>query len=104
VTAGDGKLALTKELERLQIAISNHIKVSRETGFKLKFADFDASLNLAAGAMATAAAFAAGLPILEALIPGAAATMAVKIGPSLKKHQTTPTPFKYVSSYHDELF
>jgi hypothetical protein len=105
LTAGDGELAINTELERLQLAISDHIKASRETGFKFRLADFEAGFNkLVPGAATFFAGYAAGLTVLQALIPAAAAMLDIKVGPSLKRHKATATPFRYISSYHRELF
>jgi hypothetical protein len=103
ISAGDGELALNTEIERLQRAINDHVKAVRGRGLKFKLVDLDANLNLAP-AVTAAVAYAAGLSIPLSLLTGLGAALSLKIGPSLKRHEATPTPFKYVSSYHRELF
>lgn len=104
ISAGDGALALEKEVERLQSAIDGHVRVSRESGFKLRLVDMDASLNFVPAVTTAAVTYLAGTPLIASIIAGSAAALNVKIGPSLKRHNATATPFKYVSSYHRELF
>jgi hypothetical protein len=104
IVAGDGELALTTEIERLEIAINNHLKACRETGLKFKLADIDASLNLLGPLGAATIAYALGLPALASLAAGAAAALKLSVGPSLKRREAISTPFKYVSSYHHEVF
>jgi hypothetical protein len=104
ISAGDGELALNTQIEKLQVAIRDHLKVSRESRFKFRLVDFDASLNLPAAALAGWGGYMAGLPLLEDLILAGTAALALKIGPSLKKRDVANTPFEYISSFHKELF
>jgi hypothetical protein len=104
ISAGDGALALDKEIERLKSAVDDHVKVSRESGFKLRLVDIEANLNFVPAVTTAAVSYFAGAPFVASIIAGSAAALNVKIGPSLKRHKATATPFKYVSSYHRELF
>jgi hypothetical protein len=105
ISAGDGELALNTEIERLERAIDDHIKAARGSGLKFRLVDFDANLNLTPAVTATAVAYAASQSIPLSLLTGlGAASLSLKVGPSLKRHEATSTPFKYVSSYHRELF
>jgi hypothetical protein len=103
ITAGDGALSLNKETERLEKAIVDHMKASRESGLKFRLVDFDANLNLVSLGAAIIAS-SSGTSLFDAVIRGGLAALAVKIGPSLKRREKTATPFKYVSYYHKELF
>lgn len=105
ISAADGALALAKETERLQRAVDNHIKIARETRFRLRLADVDASLNFAPAVGVGAITLLASGSVTHALAAAAgSAVLSVKVGPSLKSHKATATPFRYVSSYHRELF
>jgi Family of unknown function (DUF6236) len=63
ISAGEGELALSTQTEKLQLAILDHLKVSREFGFKFRLVDFDANLNLPAGANVGVGSYMAGLPL-----------------------------------------
>ncbi|TPL36733.1 DUF6236 family protein [Mesorhizobium sp. B2-4-8] len=104
ISAGDGPLAWNAEVEKLQISINDHIKASREAPIKFRLSDLTASLNLTSIGASVAAAYSMGLPLVPAAIQGAIAGIAVSKGASLKKREATPNPFKYVSSYHKEVF
>jgi Family of unknown function (DUF6236) len=111
INAGDGALALNTELDRLQIAINDYLKASRETGFPFKLVvDFGASLNVINPLGVAAVGYALGLPLLDVLTVGAKGALSVgpslkvSAGPSLKGRDAVSTPFKYVSSYHREVF
>jgi len=104
ISAGDGELALNTEIERLQRAIGDHVKAARGSSLKFRLVDFDANLNLAPAVTAAAVAYAAGLSIPLSLLAGLGAALRLKVGPSLKRHEATSTPFRYISSYHRELF
>lgn len=105
VSAGDGELALESELNALERAITDHLRASRETRFKWRLADFNASLNLVPGVAAAAASYSMGLPIGSAVLTGILSS-GLSLGPSfsLKNGRPSGTPFQYVTSYHSELF
>ncbi|HEY9213616.1 MAG TPA: DUF6236 family protein [Ancylobacter sp.] len=104
INAGDGALAWNSEVESLQRAIQDHIKASKETGFRLRLAGLSANLNLAAAGAVAAAAFSQGLPLIPSLVTGAAAIISVDAGVALKRHRAVPTPFRYVTAYREEVF
>jgi hypothetical protein len=104
LNAGDGELAWNKEIDRLQGAIADHIRASREFRLRLRLADFEASLNLFGLGAALATAHLAHLPALDALLPAGIASVSVNIGIALKRRAAIATPFQYVISYNKELF
>lgn len=104
ISAGDGELAWNTEVDALQRAIQDHIKTSKETGFRLRLADLSASLNLLPIAASVITAYFAGLPMVPSLVVGAAAGLSLDVGAALERHQASPTPFRYVTSYHEEVF
>ncbi|MER9883112.1 DUF6236 family protein [Mesorhizobium sp. M0118] len=104
ISAGDGALAWHTEVERLQSSINDHIKASREAPFKFRLSDLSASLNLAPIGAAVAVAYSMGMPLLPAIIQGAAAGIAIETGAALKGRRVITTPFRYVSSYHKDVF
>lgn len=104
ISAGDGELVWNTEIEALQRAIQDHIKTSRESGFRLRLADLSASLNLISIGSTAITAYSMGLPIVPALITGSAAALSINVGPALKRHKPSPTPFQYITSYQNEVF
>jgi Family of unknown function (DUF6236) len=104
LAAGDGALALNTEVESLQTAIADHIRVSKETGLKFRPASLNASLNLVKGATVAAGTYGLGLPVVAALMARVGAAISVGPGTALTWGKPTGTPFQYVSSYHKEVF
>lgn len=104
IDAGDGELAWASEVEALQRAIHDHIKTSKEAGFRLRLADLGANLNLTAAAATAVASYSQGLSLIPSLVTAAVAGIGVEAGVALKRHKAGPTPFKYVTAYHDEVF
>jgi hypothetical protein len=108
--AGDGELALRTEVETLEQAITNYIRASKESRFSFRMMSFDASLNLNVGVAVAAGlvAYGAGFGTVGALLSGIGSGVGagIKFGPgvSLKARNATPTPFRYISSYHGKLF
>lgn len=104
IDAGDGPLAWNTEVEQLQKAITDHLKAGREAPFKLRLADIGASLNLISIGAGALSAYSMGLPLIPGMIAGAAAGLSLEVGGALKGREAVSTPFKYVSSYHKEIF
>ena len=104
VAAGDGALALNTEIGALEQAIADHIKASKESKMSFRNMSFDASLNVPAGVVAGLAAYSVLLNTVGALLAGLATAIRFGPGVSLKGRNVTPTPFQYVSSYHDNVF
>ena len=106
VSSGDRELAINTELEQLQSAIADQIRVTRETGFKLRLVDFSANLNLVPSAVAVLGALSLGASLSTAVGAGfAAAAISSKLGPSLSwQKKNTNTPIRYLSSFHKDLF
>lgn len=104
INAGDGDLGLSTEVQKLELAIADQIKASKETGFKFRPVSLNASLNLIKGVAVATGAIAIGLPTVGALMAGAGA--AISIGPStgLSWGKPTGTPFRYISAFHKEVF
>mgnify|MGYP001759980861 FL=1 len=104
INAGDGPLALNVELEKLQHAISDHIKTSRETGFKLRLQDLSADLNLKELCVTALTAHQMGLTILNSMLTGAASSLSINISRSLIGREPSANPYRYVASFHNQLF
>ena len=102
--AADGQLALRSQTEALNAAVSDYINC--RTGFRIawRLASMEASINILGAAAAALAAFQAGLPATDAALVGAAASISIRSGFGLSRANPTETPFRYVSSYHQELF
>ncbi|RWK19808.1 MAG: hypothetical protein EOR43_23070 [Mesorhizobium sp.] len=104
ISAGDGPLAWNTEVEQLQIAIADHVKAGREAPFKFRLADIGASLNLVPIGVGALSAYSMGLPLIPGIVAGAAAGLSLEVGGALKGRSAVSTPFKYISSYHREIF
>ena len=87
VSSGDTELTNTSEVERLELALANHMRASQEFGLKLRLVDMSASLNLVAVAAAVGTLKLGG-SLLEALGAG----LAAKLGPSLTWQKKPDTP------------
>ncbi|MER9270458.1 DUF6236 family protein [Mesorhizobium sp. M0643] len=105
ITAGDGPLALNSEIGALEAAIADHIRISKESRFKLRLSDLSANLNLVPAAVVGFTSLTMGMPLLQSLIAGgAAASMSIDVGAALKGRQAVSNPFRYVTSYHKDVF
>lgn len=104
LTVGDGPLAWNTEVERLQSSIEDQIQVSKEAPFRFRLSDLSAGLNLATVGAGVIAAHALDQPLLGGALQGLAAGITLNVGGALKKKAASPVPFKYVTSYHAELF
>ncbi|XNY07042.1 DUF6236 family protein [Sinorhizobium meliloti] len=100
VEAADPELKLETELARLQTALEDHIKVSREWKVGLKLADLSANLNIAGAVAGTIASYTMGLPLLQSVVSGVVPAISVDAGAGLARRHVTHTPFKYVSAIH----
>lgn len=102
----DGKFALVSETEALEKAAMDHVKSVKGMGLKWRLADLTASVSLVKpAAVALGASYGLGLPALESLLAGAAAAgLDIKAGGGLSRARSAETPFRYVSSYHKEVF
>jgi hypothetical protein len=104
VTAGDGELSLQSEIDALERAIVDYLKVAKGTSFSFINTSFAASLNVPTAVAAGLAAFTTGFDTVPALLAGAAAGIAFGPSASLKDHKTNQTPFRYISSFHKRVF
>ncbi len=104
IAAVDGALALNTQIGLLEQAIADHIKASKESKMLFRNMSFDASLNVAAGVVVGLTVYNQSLDIVNSLLVGAGAAIGVTIGRSLKRREEAPTPFQYISSYHEKVF
>jgi len=104
ISSSDGQMALQTEISKLDQAISNQLKISREAGFLFRKMTLDIGLNLFGGVMGAATSYVINLNKTSALLTGAVA--AISIGPSytIRNREPTRMPFEYVTSYHDQLY
>ena len=65
---------------------------------------FDGNLNIPAGVFAGLAAYSVPFGAVGTLLAGVAAAISFGPGISLKSHSVAPTPFQYISSYHEKVF
>lgn len=82
-SAADGELAIESELRLLESAMADHLRVSQESGLKLRLLDLECRLkveiDLPYGAIAGFAATAAGLSTLATVLVSAVASAKPKI-------------------------
>lgn len=103
--SADSALAIQTELGALTVAIDNQLKVSKESRLSFKLSDLNASINFVSAACGAITAHSLGAPLVASLAAGLGAAVSVTKGAALKAKtgQTTPSPYRYVSSYHNEL-
>jgi hypothetical protein len=97
-------LALKSEIESLEKAIVDYLKVAK--GVKIPFinASFDANLNVPAAISTGFATYSTELGIVASLLAGAVAGIGLGPSVSLKNHKAGPAPFRYISSFHERVF
>lgn len=98
----DSTQALNTEVDGLGLAIQDYLSASRGLGWLFRLVNVESSLNLRDAILGSAAAYGFTNSIGAAALAGAALT--IKPGPALKKVPLSETPFRYVSSYHSDLF
>jgi hypothetical protein len=108
VASPDQALRTQSETEALQLAIADMIRSSRGSKMLWRLVDFDASLSLElplATALAAGVAAVSGMPkVAELLVLTSAASLSVSVGPGMAGAKAHGTPFRYITSYHNELF
>jgi hypothetical protein len=108
LAAPDRPLAQNTAVERLDAALADHMKVSKETGFRLVLGGLQAKLDLklvdaAVGVLAASAGTLTG--VTDALqAAGLVAAYSIGSSVSLRGRQRSDSPFEYVSLFHRNLF
>jgi len=103
-------LADITAFEKLELALADHVKVSRETGFKLVLGGLQAKLDLKlADAILPAVTGVVTTGTMESVthalgVTGLAALYSLGSSVSLKRRRQSDTPFEYVSLFHRDLF
>jgi hypothetical protein len=104
LNAGDGELALKSEVESLEKAIVDYLKVAKAVRIPFVNASFEANLNVPAAIGTGFATYSTGLGIAASLLAGAAAGFGLGPSVALKEHKASQTPFRYISSFHKRVF
>jgi hypothetical protein len=104
--APDGPLAINSELTAADKALSDYLKVAKGSWIrKWVPTSIDAELQILPGINSAVTAFAAGLPLFQALATGASTYLSISAGKSLRDQQRhNGVPWRYVARYHNELF
>ena len=102
--SGDQQLSVRSECEALDQAVSNYVKSTKGLGLSMRLASLEASLNLAGPTVSSLVAYHKGLSVTDAALVGLGAAITIKAGAGLLRSKSVETPFRYVSSYHNELF
>ena len=102
----DQPLAEKTQFEKLDQALSDHIKASRESGMNLSLSGLSSSIDIGAGINATLLGLHKGLPLSGALLAGIATTagsISLKTGFGLKGKKKSSTPFDYAIGIQKEF-
>ena len=104
--APDEPIAVKTELTALDIALADFLKSTRGGAVKIwRPTNISAQLSIRQGLNAAVAASVSGLPLLQSLIVGAAASVDVSPSWTLKDFQReNGVPWRYVARYLDEVF
>jgi hypothetical protein len=105
----DLALAERTETESFQAAIRDHLRVTEESGLRVRFTDLSMNFTVGDAVAALVVAQAVQLTTLEAVgvAFGAAASrpvLSIGVGASLGRQKPSRSPFEYVSRYHREVF
>lgn len=107
--APDAAHAYRHHLDRLDKALADAVKVSRESKFPIQLSNLQAKLDhkiWPAGSAAFAAASVAGLGLTNAALAamGAAALSSLNMTAGLRSSKSKGTPFEYVTRFHGEIY
>ncbi|CAN7213044.1 DUF6236 family protein [Phenylobacterium sp. LjRoot164] len=108
IVSGDPLHAEMAEIGRLDQAIADHIKVTRESGLKVKFSDLQVKLNAATYAVGMGAAVGLGHLGMGAATAalggiGAAVAASIELTVGLRYQRVPASPFAYISSFTNEV-
>jgi hypothetical protein len=106
IDAADGELALNSEIDALEKSIVDYIKVAKGSSLPFMHTAVEANLNIpniTAVVAAGLTAYTVGLGATASLLTGAS-YFGIKLSASLKNHEASKTPFRYVSSFHNRIF
>jgi hypothetical protein len=100
----DPALALNSGLEALETASNDYVRTMREGRLPFKFATDLASINFVPAGIALGAGYLAHSPLATLLGNVAAAGLTVSAGIEWSRRTNSPSPFRYITSYHEEVF
>ncbi|PHY20939.1 DUF6236 family protein [Caulobacter sp. BP25] len=108
LAAPDAAFAYRQHLNRLDRALADAVKVSRESKFPIQFSSLQAKLDQkiwVAGSAAFAAASSVGLGLTNAALSalGVAALSSLNKTAGLRQSRSKGTPFEYVTRFHQDL-
>lgn len=103
-TSPDRSFSMNSELAAIELALINLSNSSKGSGIKKWVpASIDVELQIASGINAAVTAFQTGLPLLQTILQSAA--ISVSTARTLRKfRRDNPVPWRYVASYHEEIF
>ena len=104
--APDGALAINSELTAIDVALADYLKATKGSAIKKWVpTSIDTELQISTGINASVTAFVSGLPLLQSLLTGAAATVNISATSGLKDFsRNNGVPWRYVASYLNEVF
>lgn len=104
----DKSLAELSALSKLDTAIADHIKSTKEAPFQIRLSGLDIKFDWKSVAIGIGAhqAAASTLPLSSSLLVGAGASALAMVSATagLKKREKSKSPFEYISRYRAELF
>lgn len=98
ISSGDIPLALNSAINALQKAVSDHLKVVEESRLKFRWSSIGANLNIA---LSAALVVSQRFSIPVAVTSGIAVSLSVNLAKALKWRSIQPTPYRYISRYHE---
>lgn len=101
----DKPLVENESVRALSRAVDDQLKVSRESGLKMRLTDLLSNFDIAGGIAGWQAASSAGLNAQSCAIASVAgAGIGVGISNALRARKKPGSPYGYVVRYHSELF
>lgn len=103
-TSPDRPFSLNSELAAIELALIDLSNSSKQSGItKWLPASIDVELQIAPGINAAVTSFQTGLPLIQTMLQSAA--ISISAARTLRKfRRDNPVPWRYVASYHEEIF
>lgn len=108
ISSDDSDQAFETSKSKLEIALADNLKASKEFPITWKFTDLKAKLNINAGMvggmLGSLAGQKFGLPMLGPILGATAGFVQIEVTSALKWRQKSVSPYEYINSYHRDLF
>jgi hypothetical protein len=107
LSSPDSELAYCVEIERLEKALADEIRVAKENKFPFRLTDIRAKIDYGKVAKGVAIGYGSsllGFPTIPALLAGAASGISIEQDVTLSLENSRKSPYEYVSLFHKELY